>query len=265
LVGGFNAGRLMRLSTASGTIVGVSVTSRWPYDMAIDGTRGLVFTAGLDDGEIDVIDLASFVRVRRFPLPARPIRVALSADRTRLFATTLTDTRLVTLDAVTGAVQGGSLDIGGIGNGLALSPDGQRLWVTTTDGRLHVVTAATLAIERTTNLGGVPQDVVLSADGLRAYVANELGWVNAIDATSGTVVETYVVPRPFGLGLDPANARLWVTSARDRSIAVINLSSGQLVGTRTVGGTPRTIVFDGAGRAYIANEAGVVHIASPTP
>ncbi|MBA3853458.1 MAG: hypothetical protein C0503_03525 [Gemmatimonas sp.] len=265
LAGGYYSGALTRVDATNLRVIGSTPTANWPYDVAIDGSRNLAYTAGLDEGQVDVIDLSTFTRTQQFRLATRPIRVALNADRTRLFATTLSDLRLVSLDVATGAAQGSGLDIQGIGNGLALTPDGQRLWVTTTNGLVHIVSPATLALQQTISVGGIPQDVVINAAGTRAYVANENGWINVFDAASGARLDSIPAPIPFGLALQPGSDRLWVAASRRGEIYVIDLTTGRLRGGRRVGGAPRTIVFDGLGRALIANESGFVHIASPVP
>lgn len=265
IAGGFYSGLLTRVDAANRRVLGSTPTANWPYDVAVDGTRNLAYTAGLDEGQVDVIDLATFTRTQQFRLATRPIRVALNADRTRLFATTLSDFRLVSLDVATGAGQGAGLDIQGIGNGLALTPDGQRLWVTTTNGLAHIVSPATLTVQHTIGVGGIPQDVVINAAGTRAYVANENGWISVFDAASGERLDSIPAPIPFGLALQPGSDRLWVAASRRGEVYVIDLTTRRIVGGRSVAGTPRSIVFDGAGRALIANEAGYLSIATPAP
>lgn len=265
LAGGFYSGQLTRLNPATRTVLGTTATANWPYDVAIDGNRNLAYTAGLDEGKVDVIDLATFARTQQFTLSTRPIRVALNADRTRLFATTLSDLRLVALDVNTGAVQGGGFALRGIGNGLALTPDGQQLWVTTTNGLLHIVSPVSLAVQQTLTIGGIPQDIVINGVGTRAYVANEGGWVDVFDVATAERLDSIPAPIPFGLALQPGADRLWVTSGRRGEVYALDLSTRRILGGRSVGGTPRTVTFDAAGRALIANEAGGVHIATPIP
>jgi DNA-binding beta-propeller fold protein YncE len=256
---------LTRLDAATGAVRDTVSTAMWPYDVAIDGARDLAFTAGLDVGRVDVIDLDAFSVTSEYALPTRPIRVALDQDGARLFATTLSDLKLVALDAETGAIEAGARDIGGIGNGLVLTPDGTRLWVTTTNGRIHRVNPATLAIEQTFTPGGVPQDIVVDAAGSHAYVAHEDGWVSVLDAGTGARLDSIPAASPFGLALEPGGDRLWVAAARRGEVVVLDLGTGRIVGGFIVGGAPRTIAFDGAGRAFIANEFGLVHVATPDP
>jgi DNA-binding beta-propeller fold protein YncE len=265
LVGGFYDDQLTTLDPATGALRDSVSTAMWPYDVAVDRSAGRGYTAGLDVGRVDVIDFADLSVARELAVPMRPIRVALNVAGSRLYATTLSDLSLVALDTESGLVLPGALNILGIGNGLAMTPDGTTLWVTTTNGHVHLVDPVSLTIRATSTPGGVPQDVVIDAAGQRAYVAHEDGGISVFDAASGARLDFISAPTPFGLALQPGANRLWVASARGGLVYVIDLTTGRIAGGVGVGGRPRTIVFDASGRAFVANESGMVHLFTPDP
>ncbi len=265
LAGGYFTSRLTRLAAVSGVVVDTVSSAMWPYDVAVHGASQRAFTAGLDAGEIDVINLTTFEVADTFAQAQRPIRIMTNAAGTTLYTTTLEDFKLYAMNASTGATIDTALALGGIGNGLAMVPGQDRLWVTTTNGTLRIVNTATWSIVTTVPMGGIPQDVVISADGERAYVANESGWIGTYNAATGVRIDSIPMTSPFGLALSPSQPHLWVAAASAGRVFVVNLNTGFTIGDLAVGGTPRTIVLDATGRAYIANEAGRVDIATVVP
>jgi YVTN family beta-propeller protein len=65
--------------------------------------------------------------------------------------------------------------------GLALTPDGQQLWVTAASaGNVTIIDCATRTIKHRIPTFGVPRHIVITADGATAVVANESGYVQII-------------------------------------------------------------------------------------
>lgn len=64
---------------------------------------------------------------------------------------------------------------------IAMSPDGMRLYVTSTwSGTVHMVDVASCSVVDTVAVGGEPRGIAVSADGRTVVVANEAGWVDVI-------------------------------------------------------------------------------------
>lgn len=180
----------------------------------------------------------------------------------RLYATTAA--RAVQVFAVPGLAQVATISVGSSPNGLALSPDGQTLYVSSRDGGSVVaVNVATNAVTRTYLIGGLPQQLAISPDGAELSVANEAGVLNVIIVSDGISI-SLPFPNgslPFGIGLTPDSTQLFVTLAGSGEVRVLDRQSRSLVRTLTVGGTPRNVAFTSDGRfALVTNEAEVASI-----
>ncbi|OQW91777.1 MAG: hypothetical protein BWK78_03580, partial [Thiotrichaceae bacterium IS1] len=102
-------------------------------------------------------------------------------------------------------------------------------------------------------LGGLSP--VVQAD--MAYIANEWsGTVSVIDTSSNSVVAKVTVGRwPFGVAVNPAGTRVYVTNTyNSNNVSVIDTSNNSVVATVTVGNLPHGVAVNPAGtRVYVAN------------
>jgi YVTN family beta-propeller protein len=140
---------------------------------------------------------------------------------------------------------------------LALSPDGQRLFVVCsgTDEVLAVDTAARAVVGRVP-VGKVPRGIALSPDGKRFYVTNS--WsdtVSEVDAVSLQVLRTLPAGfEPTGLAVDAARNVLYVANRLSDDISLVDLAGGADV-QRLVAGRGASYVAaspDGA-RIYVSH------------
>jgi YVTN family beta-propeller protein len=66
---------------------------------------------------------------------------------------------------------------------------------------------------------------------------------------------------PFGLGVTPDDAQIYVASAQTRNLTIIDRTSRSVVKTLMLNGVPRRIAFNTTGtKAYIANEGNWVDV-----
>jgi YVTN family beta-propeller protein len=176
--------------------------------------------------------------------------------------------------------------------GLALSPDGKRLYVALNlSNRLLELEAATGKPLRTFDVGVAPYGVLLA--GRKAYVSNwggrrpdanavtgpagrgtrvrvdparhiaNEGSVSVIDLDSGRVTrEIPVQLHSSAMALSPGGRHLVVANAGSDSLSVIDTGSDRVVETRSVrwqpkdyyGANPDALAFDAAGRTlYVCN------------
>jgi YVTN family beta-propeller protein len=107
------------------------------------------------------------------------------------------------------------------------------------------------------------QDVALGAGESELYVANENGYLNVLNASTLQSVRRVLLPNltPFGLGVTPDGAQIYVTSPGTGAIAIVDSRPDGLYQVLPVGGTPRRIAFDATGStAVISNEGNWVDV-----
>jgi YVTN family beta-propeller protein len=167
-------------------------------------------------------------------------------------------------------------------SGLALSPDGTRLYVALNmTHEVAVIDTGTRTILRRVPVGIYPYTTVLSADGSKVYVSNwggkvpgaadftdgsfpvvvdqrtgipVSGTVSVIDTTSLTVLKTIEVGlHPTGMTLSPAGDRVYVTNANSDTVSVISTLTDAVIGTLCVGGL-------GSGEALLGGSPNAVTV-----
>ena len=117
---------------------------------------------------------------------------------------------------------------------LAASPDGARVFVVNqVSGTVSVVDTTTRTRVGTVTVGGAPRSVTVSPDGLRLYVL--LGSTIAVVDTQslarlGTLQPQMVGTTARGMVISPDGTRLYVHDFGPRRIAVIDATSGTLLG-----------------------------------
>lgn len=225
-----------------------------------DGTTALVASQG--DTTIALYDMQRGIVTGRFAISGAPARTLLSANGARGYGLSVSG-ELVIVDMHAGTtvarIATGLVHT----NGLALSPDGAVLYVTSTDGGIAIIDLRSNTPLRTLLISGRLQDVVVSPDGRRLYVADERGNVHAVDIERGGDVTVPIVGA-FGLAMTGDGAQLWVTQPFASTVSVIDRASLTLLRTIPISGggspgRPRRIGFDRSA-AVIADETGFVHV-----
>jgi YVTN family beta-propeller protein len=91
-------------------------------------------------------------------------------------------------------------------DGIAVSPDGSRAYVTTTLGTVSVDTA-TNAVVATVGVGAESQGLAITPDGAHVYVTNfASNSVSVVDTATNTVVTTVAVGAgPHGVAITPGS------------------------------------------------------------
>src|SRR6516165_6992550 len=126
--------------------------------------------------------------------------------------------------------------------GMAVSPDGARLYVANfVGGSVSVIETSSNAVVATITVGAGPSFVTITPDGTRIYVDSANG-VSVIDAATNTVLVTVPVGEisSFNMAISRDGARVYV--ARGSSVSVIDTASNTVVAT--VGGV-------GAGPSFL--------------
>jgi YVTN family beta-propeller protein len=247
-----------RLRVGAAATSGVVLVGETPTDVTFDPAGSLAFVTNQFDPSVGIIDVASGRQTQVIRALASTFRVLVAPDGRRADATE-SDGRLLDID-VPARTLVTTVPIPKVANGLAFGLRDTILYVTSMWGNVSVVNLQTNAVVRTWNLGGTLQDVVVSRDGNTLYIAHEdgKGTIDVVNASTGVATSHLTAGAGvFGLALAPSGGSLYATEPGAGQIVVLDLTTGQVSRTFTVGGIPRRLAFDRAtGIAVASNEAG---------
>jgi DNA-binding beta-propeller fold protein YncE len=230
-----------------------------PGDVVFNNSGTTAYVSAFNQGTITIVDVASATAVATIAIAANAYRLALMPDESRLFVTSTNghvyvvnlSTRQVSSVALSGALNGCALDPsnrylyvtstggelwkidvttlsvtgipgqGGVGQEVAVSPNGADLYLANESGWIDVFDASTLA----------PRTRII-VDGA-----------------------------PFGLAVTLDGEFLYVTSPRDGMVDIVDVAARAVVKRLRVDGTPRRVAFDSFGlTAFVANEGNYVDV-----
>ncbi len=195
-----------------------------------------------------------------------PVAVAVSRVGSRAYVTNGGDSESISvIDTATNTVIA-TVDVGGTADGVAVSPDGARVYVATDDGfddgepdSIKVIDTANNTVIATLTAGDSPTGVAVSPDGARVYVTNAVfnapDTLSVIDTGTGATVATIDVgTTPRRVAVSPDGSRAYVTNNSDDTVSVVDTVSGTVVATVEVGGDPEGVAVGPDGtRVYVVN------------
>lgn len=212
-------------------------------------------------------------------LPTAMLALSPAALAARAYVSNEDDGTVAVIDTARGALIA-TVTAGKRPRGLALSPDGSRLYVVVSglpkcpppisdaecarlprdphaDG-VAVIDTATLA--RTRVLTGVsdPERIAVSRDGRRLFISEEdAGRLAVLDAAHDRVLATVPVGRePEGVRVTPDGRWVLVTSETDNQVSIVDAKSYAVAARVGVGKRPRDLAVTPDGRfAYVSGEA----------
>jgi YVTN family beta-propeller protein len=248
-------------SLARTTIVPDSLTALVvadiPTDVAFSPDGSWAYVTNQGARTIGIVNTRINQQVDAVPVEGDPFRVVVGPEGQVIYATTNAG-NLVQIDPQRRAVSW-TIHLGGNLNGLAINPEGTRVYVGDVGGKVYEV-GADGGIIRSLAVPGRPQGLVLSRGGNELYVAGEAGNLVVLALETGTeVARIPLAAGGFGLAVTPDQAQIWVTAPRTGQVFVLDRLSRAIVNTIAVGGIPRRIAFDRSGAtAVIADEAGAI-------
>lgn len=278
-------------------------------DIVVTDKYAYIVNAG--DNAVLVLDRPGNVAVGFIGVGRGPSHAVISPDQNRLYVVNSVDRTVSVINTTTntlidtnpGAPGVNSIPLpGGLPNGLVVSRDGGRLYVTDWGGTVSVIDTATYTrIDTNTSAAGV-NDIavggnllgsVLSPDGRTLYVASYpdngghgQGSIAVIDTVTGAAVAP---PINFGLAaytddlaISPDGTRLYVLHSptdpvpgyEPAGISVIDTATNAVIGTTIVVidpalGSARSMVLGPDGTvAFVANDnetVSVVDVTTHTP
>lgn len=192
---------------------------------------GLALVANSLDGTISVINLSSRTVVRTIPLPLvnnqmmQPNAIVVAPDGSRAYVASHVDlpgSFVFILDLNTMTFTGTSIPVGAFPAGMAITPDGSQLWVSSRgDSRVDVFDTAT-----NENIAGygivLATGVAINPTGTRAYLASGIapgGSITVVDtSTFSTVANIPVGDLPHTVAVTSTGRHVFVTNAQSNSI-----------------------------------------------
>jgi YVTN family beta-propeller protein len=268
------------LDTDSSTVIETIAIGKRPRGLKLnaDGSRLFVAVSGLPkcppsvpdeecaklerdlkaDG-IAVVDTAKQKVVKVLHAGSDPEQFALSRDGNRLFVANEDSATLSVVDVKRGTVVQ-RVPVGREPEGVAVTPDGRWVLVTNeSDNSVSIIDTGTLEIVKSVQVGKRPRDVAFTPDGRTAYVSGEFdASVYRMALPQGEpvdrVVELRKEARPMGILLDSGRNRLYVSTGRGGTVAVIDSVTNKLITEVKVGTRPWGIALSQDGRwLYTAN------------
>lgn len=168
----------------------------------------------------------------------------------------------------------GLLTVGSAPEGVAITPDGRRAFVSNIDeDSISYIDLAKRVVDRVVSIGpgdvAAPRGIAVSPDGARLYVAKSgQGAVAVVDVASGAVVKQIAVGSgPFGMALAPNGGKLVTANQIAGTASIIDTTALAVVATLDVGSQPFGVATSIDGKfAYVAsfgtNRVAVIDLAT---
>ena len=208
---------------------------------------------------VAVIDTASQKVVKVLQAGSDPEQFALSPDGKRLFVANEDAALTSVVDVESGAVVA-RIKVGREPEGVGMSPDGQWVLVSNeSDNSVSVIDIKTLKEVNHVTVGKRPRDMAFTPDGKAAYVSGEMdASLYRMSVPKGAVervVQLRQEARPMSVLLDAKRNRLYMSTGRGGTVAVIDITGApKLIKEVAVGKRPWGIALSADGRfLYTAN------------
>jgi YVTN family beta-propeller protein len=245
------------IDTATNTVINKIDTRNRPTCVAVspDGTRIYLSQYDLyhiEGSEVSVIDIATNAELASIQVPWFSQSLTINPEGTYVYVATgsptlPTDTVTV-IDTSTNSIVSQVTPMSNTPTGVALNPDGTRLYVTLYwASSVAVIDTATTSVIATVPVHGndpwvYPTGVTVSPDGTRVYVADSGGdCVSVIDTSNNTLLTTIQMTQgigAYGIAVHPDGTRVYVTNSRSDTVTVIDTATNTIVDTVKVGSGP---------------------------
>ncbi|WP_313888625.1 YncE family protein [Mycolicibacterium sp. CBMA 226] len=187
--------------------------------------------------------------------------MAVTPDGKHVYVANAGDGTVSVIDTATNTA-GSPISVGNQPEGVVVSPDGTRLYVTNYGGTVSVIDTATNTVIGNPIPVDHPYTVAISPDGTRLYVPSSVAQgntVSVIDTTANAVIGGPItVGRvPFGVAVTPDGKHVYVANATDGTVSVIDTATNKVVGEPISAGTGVNFLAvspDGA-RIYVTSQA----------
>ncbi|MDW5549944.1 PKD domain-containing protein [Methanosarcina sp.] len=178
-----------------------------------------------------------------------------SPAKTYAYITNFDDDTISVIDTATNKVTATVPVWGSEAWGVAVSPDGKKVYVTCFSDVYSIDTATNTATHMV-SLGSTLRGVAVSPDGKKVYVTNiNDGTVSVIDTATNKVTATVNVGSTLrGVAVTPDGSKVYVANSGDNNISVIDTATNKVTATVNVGSWPYGVAINFMGtKVYVTN------------
>lgn len=201
---------------------------------------------------VGVVDVAARKLVKKISVGSDPEEFDISQDGRRLYVSNEDVKTASAVDIANGKVES-IVPLTQEPEGVAVTPDGKTLIVTCeTGGDVFFIDIATFKVKGHVKVGPRPRSVAFLEGGKLAVVPSESnGNLYVIDTTQIKVVKTAALPkgsRPMRLRASADGSKLYVSTGRGGTVAVVDTKSFAVLDNIAVGKRPWGIVLSPDGK-----------------
>lgn len=238
------------IETATNRVRGTVYVGRAPHEGFFTPDNKELWVAVRGEGYVSVIDPVALRETQRIPTTDGVAMIAFRPDGKVAFVNSSRTAELTVVDVASHTVLKRVPMPSRFSPNLAVSPDGQEVWLTLKDvGKTVIVDAQTFAVLGTIDTGPVTNHVnfVTTTTDRLAYVT--VGGENAVKVyrrNGGTPTPVTTIPTgdtPHGLWPSADNASVYVGLENADSVAVIDVASQRVKKQIVIGQAPQALVF----------------------
>jgi YVTN family beta-propeller protein len=224
-----------------------------------DSTFPDVFQTVHTNSLVTRISTCPFQIKATIPVVSRPLQIEFTKDGATALVTSF-DNAVNFIDVASNRVTFTLKTADSINpDGIAISPDGSRAYVTSfnpDNSVVIVIDMASRTIIATIPTITYPQGVALTPDGSQLWVTGPLGnAVDVIDTQTNTRVTGRGIAQSTGVAFNATGTRAYLTSAPN-SVVVLDTATFQVLKTYTVGIGPTDISMGPADQFLVVNNGG---------
>lgn len=161
-------------------------------------------------------------------------------------------------------VTGNSIQVGNIPRGLALTPDGDFIYVANFGpaglgiSTVSVINVSERNVMKAVRVEAGPDDIAITPDGKYVYVTTVFDKISVISTATNTVETTISLPAgssPGGIAFTPDGSYAYVANFKSNNVSVMNIKNNNTIdATIGVGRQPTEIAITPDGKfAYVTN------------
>ncbi|WPV01635.1 beta-propeller fold lactonase family protein [Mucilaginibacter sp. cycad4] len=248
------SGSISVVNVANNTVIATIPVGRFPSSASLSPDGSRLYVTSFDNNTVIVINTATNAIIATIPILAGPAyQVVVSPGGSRLYVSNQRADFVSVINTITNTVQA-TIHVGRDPNGLAITKDGGRVYVSHGGGNVFVINTSNNTVLQTINTGMAGWGIALSPDDSRLYVTT-LSGIAVINTVTGAVVNTIPVgTAATAISINNAGDRLYVANTGSGSISVIDISNNAIVATIPVGESPLGVSLTGDGSIlYVIN------------